>query len=148
MGFSEGFFLVLGVFVGVAGIALVRWLVVRRIRRELAASLIEEMNAFNAQIRRLNERLGEVAQSIESRGQSGTTPRQAELGETLNEMNGLLREIHDFFAREDADALEGSDFLTPEEAERFRRMKQISSDELSKANWDDVLDKLREEDKS
>ena len=46
MGFTEGFFLVLGVFVGVAGIALVRWLVLRRIRRQLAAGLIEELNAI------------------------------------------------------------------------------------------------------
>ena len=147
MGFTEGFFLILGIFVGVAGIALVRWLVLRRIRRELAAGLIEEMNSFNGQIRRLNERLGELTRSMESRAQAGATPNQAELGATLEEMNRLLREINEFFQREDAAALEGSDFLTPEEAERFHRMRQISADELKRANWDDILDKLREDPK-
>jgi hypothetical protein len=147
MTFANGVFLVVGIFVGVAGIAGVRWLVLRRIQRHLAAGLIEELNSFNGQIRRMNERLGELAKSIESRTQKGETPRQAELGETLSEMNRLLREIHEFFSREEAAALEGSDFLTPEEADRFRRMKEISSEELSKANWDDLLDKLREDDK-
>lgn len=147
MGFTEGFFLVLGVFVGVAGIALVRWLVLRRIRRQLAAGLIEELNAFNGQIRRLNERLGELTRSIETRSHSGVTPNQVELGATLEEMNRLLREIHDVFAREEAEALEGSDFLTPEEAERFHRMREISSDELKRANWDDIMEKLREDEK-
>ncbi len=145
MGFTEGFFLVLGVFVGVAGIALVRWLVLRRIRRQLAAGLIEEMNAFNGQIRRLNERLAELTRSIETRAQAGATPNQVELGATLQEMNRLLREIHEFFVREEAAALEGSDFLTSEEAERFYRMREISSEELKRTNWDDILEKLREE---
>jgi hypothetical protein len=147
MTFNEGFYLVLGIFVGVAGIALVRWMVLRRIRQQLAAGLIEELNSFNGQIRRMNDRLGELAQSIESRAQKGETPRQAELAETLSEMNRLLREIHGFFAREEAAELEGSDFLTPEEADRFRRMKEISSEELTKANWDELLDKLREDKK-
>ncbi len=142
MGFTEGFFLVLGVFIGVVGIALVRWLVLRR-RRRLAEDLIEEMNAFNGQIHRLNERLGELSKSIESRAQAGTTPNPMELAETLGEMNRILREIREFFARQEAAELEGSDFLTPAEAERFRRMREITSDELSRADWDDLLDKLR-----
>ena len=142
MDFDDGLFLVLGVFIGVVGIALVRWLVLRR-RRELAAGLIEEMNAFNGQIRRLNERLGELTKSIESRAQAGATPNQVELAETLSEMNRILREIHEFFARQEAAEIEGSDFLTPAEAERFRRMREITSDELSRANWDELMDKLR-----
>ncbi len=148
MGYTEGFFLVLGVFVGVAGIALVRWLVLRRIRRQLATGLIEEMNAFNGQIRRLNERLGQLTRSIESRAQAGAAANPVELAETLTEMNRLLREIHDVFAREEAAALEGSDFLSPEEAERFRRMREISSDDLRRANWDEILERLRPEDKT
>ena len=147
MGYTEGFFLVLGVFVGVVGIALVRYLVLRRIRRQLATGLIEEMNALNGQIRRLNERLGQLTRSIESRAQTGTAANPVELAETLTEMNRLLHEIHDIFAREEAAALEGSDFLTPEEAERFRRMRDISSDDLRRANWDEILDRLREEKK-
>jgi hypothetical protein len=135
------------VFVGVAGIALVRWLVLRRIRRQLAAGLIEELNAFNGQIRRLNERLAEIARSIESRAQAGTTPNQVDLGATLSEMNRLLHEIREFFAREESAALEGSDFLTPEEAQRFEHMREISSEELKRANWDDILEKLREDEK-
>ncbi len=144
MDYAEAFFLVLGVFIGVVGIALVRWLVLRR-RRKLAEDLIEEINAFNAQVRRLNERLGEVAKSIESRAQAGATPNQVELAETLGEMNRILRDIREFFARQEAAALDGSDFLTPAEAERFRRMRRISSEDLSKADWDALLDKLREE---
>jgi hypothetical protein len=147
MGFTEGLFLVIGVFLGVAGIAVVRWLVLKRMQRELAISLIEELNGFNAQIRRLNDRLVQLTRSIESRAAEGVTPNQIELGETLSEMNRLLKQINEFFAREEASALAGSDFLTPDEADKFRAMKEISQEEISRVNWDDLLDRLREEGK-
>jgi hypothetical protein len=148
LGFLEASYLVLGIFLGVAGIALVRWLLLRPSRRGLTASLIEELNCFNGQIRKLTDRMGEITRFMGNPSRAALANQDLEIGETLHEMTRLLKEINAFFAGEEGKARElmGTDFTTPDEQNKFHGMGRISDDEIDHANWDDLMDRLRDHD--
>ena len=147
MGFVEAAYLILGIFLGVVGIAVVRWVLLRPARKGISADLIEELNSFNAQIHRLTERMGELTRSIEARGRSVLTGDDVEIAETMSEMNRLLHEINDFFAREEPEGPRPlpSDFSGPDEEEKFECMEEISEDDLARTDWDKLIDRLRDE---
>ena len=147
MGFLEASYLILGIILGVVGIALVRWLLLRPTQRTLTASLVEELNRFNAQIRGLTDRMVTLTQSLEKPSRGPLTGHDLEIAETLGEMKRLFKEINEFFAREESEeaGLHVSDFLSPDELEKFRKMERISDEEIARTNWDELLERLREE---
>lgn len=148
MGFVEATYLVLGMVLGVVGIAVVRWLLLRPLQPALISSMIEEFNRLNGQLRRLTDRMTDLARSLEGRPNT-LTGDHVEMSETLSEMNRLLREINEFFARADVEGSEAwtSDFVSDAEEERFRRMERLSDEEIAKTDWDELLDRLREEER-
>jgi len=146
MGFVEAAYLILGMFLGIAGIAVVRWVLLRPVRKAMGGDLIEQLNTFSVQIRRLNERMRELTRSMESGRRNVLTGDDVEIGETMSEMNRLLHEINDFFIRDETEAAaHASDFAGPEEEEKFEHMEQISDDEIARTDWDKLIDRLREE---
>ncbi|HUU43129.1 MAG TPA: hypothetical protein VMX57_05080 [Planctomycetota bacterium] len=147
MGFVETTYLVLGMLLGVVGIAVVRWMILRPARRTLTTDLIDQLNSFSAQIRRLTDRMGELTRSLEGRRKNVLTGDDVEMGETLAEMNRLLHEVNEFFAREEMEESErrASDFTGPDEEEKFDRMERITDEEISRTDWDKLIDRLRGE---
>ena len=149
MGFVEATYLILGIILGVIGIALLRWLLLRPTKHTLTSSLVEELNCFNAQIRRLAERMTELTESIRPLPKGRLTTHDLEIAETLSEMRRVLKEINQFFAREESEGthLHVSDFLGPDELDKFQTMEEISEEEIAGTDWDDLLDRLRDEEK-
>ena len=147
MRFLEASYLILGIILGVVGIALVRWLLLRPTQRTLSVSLVEGLNRFNAQIRGLTDRMAALTRSLERPSRGPLSGHHLEIAETLSEMRRLLKEINEFFAREEPEeaGLHVSHFLSPDELEKFRKMERISDEEIARTDWEDLLDRLREE---
>ena len=147
MGFVESTYLILGMLLGVVGIAVVRWIILQPTRKALTNDLIEQVNGFNSQIRKLSERMSELTHSLEARRKNVLTGDDVEIADTMSEMNRLLHDINDFFDREEAEELKAhtSDFTGPDELEKFESMERITDDDLARADWDKLIDQLRDE---
>jgi hypothetical protein len=151
MGLSETLYLISGVVVGMAGLALIRWFLLRPVRRNPAERLIEELNCFSAQIGQLSARMADLSRNIENRNEHALHARHVEIVENLAAMNRLIRELNQFFAdaeartREESDV--PSDFTDRSEESRFQKLGSISADEIARTNWDELLERLRREEK-
>ena len=151
MGLSETLYLVGGVVVGMVGLALIRWFLLRPVRRNPAERLIEELNCFSAQIGQLSARMTDLSRSIENRNERALHARHVQIVENLAAMNRLIRELNQFFAdaetrsREESGA--PSDFTGAGEESRFQKLGSISADEIARTNWDELLERLRQEEK-
>ena len=86
--------------------------------------------------------MGELTRTVEARRQNVLTGDDVEIAETMSEMNRLLHEINDFFARGDPED-QPTDFTGPHEQEKFQQMEKITDDEISRTDWDKLIDRLR-----
>ncbi len=149
MGFYDVLLIALGIALGIAGITVVRLLLLSPPGRREADNVVEELNRFGQQMRQFTGHLAELTRTMETRKRTPRT-HNIELMENLTEMNRLLRQLNQFFceSRTDEpgeDAFWASDFTSEHEEEKFEQLGEIRAEDIENVNWDELLDRLRRE---
>lgn len=144
-----------GIIVGLAAINTVHWLHRRRRRFRLPEEMLVEMSRFAERFQRAAEQMTALSHLMEDRTRQRWKSKNVEILKVLRQMNQLLEHFNDFFEekiqnyerRPGEGPLPPNDFVGPEEERRFRSMKEITSEEIARADWDALLKRLQHPDK-
>ena len=84
----------------------VRWLIVRRRRVKLPNRIIEEMNLYSVELRRIIRDMDRLFRNIEDHGRRRWRRKNLEIVHHLRQVNRLLQKLHGYLT-EEAQLLEG-----------------------------------------
>jgi len=151
------FICVVGVLVLAALFIFLRWFVMRPRTARLPRELIDQLNIYEEEFQRFNANVVELDNLLKGKARHQWQSRNSKILRTLRKISRLLQKLNDFYEeltlsqyraglRQKLDRISRDEktnvFLTREEKERFKKLGEMTDEELENVNWDDILKRL------